>query len=156
MPGAASAQCRLCATPETQRAEDKAAVPIRLEIQTRLDFDQLVLVQAVGGGTARLNPDGTNMTSGSIGSMTGRAMVGTVVIHGEPGRQVRVELPRVINLFGTLGGRIMLDDVTSDLGSAPTLDSQGSLQFRFGGELKIDGEVDGDFRGDLPITVDYL
>jgi hypothetical protein len=30
------------------------------------------------------------------------------------------------------------------------------LQFRFGGALHVDGGVDGDFRGDVPITVDYL
>lgn len=156
MSAPAPAQCRLCDTPDTQRSEDPRAIPLQLELQTRLDFDQLVLIDANRSGAARLNPDGSSTTSGSIGAITGRAMVGSVAIRGEPGRQVRVVLPRVIILFGSQGGKITLDDVSSDLGPDPKLDAQGNLQFRFGGELKIDGEVDGDFRGDLPITVDYL
>ena len=149
-------RAEMSATPETQRAETKASLPLQLEIQTRLDFDQLVLLSNSGSGTARLNPDGSGATSGSIGKITGRAMVGSIVIRGEPGRQVRVTLPRIVTLFGILGGRITLDDVASDLSSDPRLDGQGYLEFRFGGELKVDGEVDGDFRGDVPITVEYL
>jgi hypothetical protein len=42
------------------------------------------------------------------------------------------------------------------LPAQPRLDSRGTLQFRFGGALHVDGSVDGDFRGDVPITVDYL
>jgi hypothetical protein len=30
------------------------------------------------------------------------------------------------------------------------------LRFRFGGELDVSGNVEGDYRGDIPITVDYL
>ncbi|MEO6580520.1 MAG: hypothetical protein ABIN83_05165, partial [Sphingomicrobium sp.] len=33
---------------------------------------------ATGSGTARLAPDGSSSTSGSLGAMTGRAMVGSV------------------------------------------------------------------------------
>jgi hypothetical protein len=38
----------------------------------------------------------------------------------------------------------------------PRLDSAGTLQFRFGGKLQLSGDVDGEFRGDIAITVDYL
>jgi hypothetical protein len=29
------------------------------------------------------------------------------------------------------------------------------LSFRFGGRVRITGNADGDYRGDLPITVEY-
>lgn len=84
-----------------------------------------------------------------------RAMVGTVLVHGDAGRGVRVELPRRIELYSLGGGRITLDDVASDLPAAPRLDAAGNLSFRFGGRLIITGDADGQFRGDLPITVEY-
>ena len=33
--------------------------------------------------------------------------------------------------------------------------SAGNLTFRFGGRVQISGDADGDYRGDLPITVEY-
>ena len=83
-------------------------------------------------------------------------MVGSVVVRGEPGRLVRIGLPASILLYGRTGGSIRLDSLMTDLPSHPRLDSQGSLQFRFGGALHVEGNADGDFRGDVPITVDYL
>jgi hypothetical protein len=107
-------------------------------------------------GTARLLPDGTASVSGSIGALSGRAMVGSVVVRGEPGRLVQIGLPDSIALYGIGGGSIRLDSLVTDLPAQPRLDSQGTLQFRFGGALHVDGGVDGDYRGDVPITVDYL
>lgn len=84
-----------------------------------------------------------------------RAMVGSVLVHGEPNRAVRVDLPRRIDLFSVGGGRLTLDDVSTDLSSTPHLDAAGNLSFRFGGKLIISGDADGPYRGDLPITVEY-
>lgn len=156
LPGAALAQCRLCTKPTTEAAPIERTGLIRIEVQARLDFDQIVVVDDTGGGTARLLPDGTASTSGSIGVISGRAMVGNVIVRGEPGRLVRIGLPGSIALFGLRGGSIRLDSLVTDLPAQPRLDSQGSLQFRFGGALHVEGNVEGDFRGDVPITVDYL
>ena len=52
--------------------------------------------------------------------------------------------------------RIAIDSIRTDLPASPKLDSDGNLSFRFGGRLEIDGNGDGEFRGDVPITVDYL
>ena len=156
MPAAAPAQYRLCTTPTTVVTGDDATSAMRIEVQARLDFDQIVVLDSGGTGTARLLPDGSSSTSGSIGAISGRAMVGTVVVRGEPGRLVRVDLPSAIALHGRTGGSIRLDSLVTDLPGQPRLDSQGMLQFRFGGALHVEGNVDGDFRGDVPITVDYL
>ncbi|MES2903977.1 MAG: DUF4402 domain-containing protein [Pseudomonadota bacterium] len=156
MPGTAPAQCRLCASPTTVADQPGTATPIRLEVQARLDFDQVILIDSGGTGVARIAPDGSSSTSGSVGAMGGRSMVGSVIVRGEPGRLVRIGFPDSILLHGLTGNSIRVRALTSDVPSAARLDSQGNLQFRFGGALEISGEVEGDYRGDIPITVDYL
>ena len=156
MPAAAPAQCRLCAAPTTEATADGLQQAVRIEVQARLDFDQLVLMDGASPGTARLLPDGTASTSGAIGALSGRAMVGSVIVRGEPGRLVRIGLPGSIALYGLTGGSIRLDSLVTDLPANPRLDPQGSLQFRFGGALHVEGDAAGDYRGDVPITVDYL
>jgi Domain of unknown function (DUF4402) len=156
MSAPALAQCRLCETPATDISDQSISPTVRIEVQTRLDFDQLVIMDAALPGTARLLPDGTASTSGAIGALSGRAMVGSVVVRGEPGRLVRIGLPSVIELYGITGSSIRLDSLVTDLPAQPRLDAQGSLQFRFGGALHVNGNVEGDYRGDVPITVDYL
>ena len=156
MPGPVSAQCRLCTVPTTEAASEANPDVVRIEVQTRLDFDQLVVMDNAAPGTARLLPDGTASVSGSISALSGRAMVGSVIVRGEPGRLVQIGLPGSIALYGIGGGSIRLDSLVTDLPAQPRLDSRGSLQFRFGGALHVEGSVDGDYRGDVPITVDYL
>jgi len=156
MPGAAPAQCRLCETPATSPDQSTASMPIRLEVQARLNFDHVLLLDSVSTGTARIAPDGSSSTSGSIGALSGRAMVGSVIVRGEPGRLVRIGFPEMIQLYGLTGSSIKLRALTSDLPGLARLDAHGMLRFRFGGELEVSGNAEGDFRGDIPITVDYL
>ena len=151
----AAAQCRLCDTPTTARDEAAAGQDIRLEIETSLNFDRLILFGS-GAGTALIRPDGSTSAQGAVTDVGPRAMVGTAVVHGQPGRAVRIELPRRILLHSISGGEISFDDVVSDLPSVPRLDDAGSLTFRFGGRLTVTGDADGEYRGDLPITVEYL
>lgn len=151
----AAAQCRLCDTPTTSREESSGEGPISLEIETSLDFDRLILL-GNGAGSATLLPDGSRSVSGVISDLSGRAMVGSAVVRGEAGRTVRVELPRRIELFSLSGARITIEEIVSDLPSMARLDSAGSLTFRFGGRLTISGDAEGDYRGDVPITVEYL
>lgn len=153
-PWPANAQCRLCERPTTMPDQPKADDQIRLEIQTSLNFDRLILF-GEGEGAAVIHPDGSRAAQGAITDIGPRAMVGTAAIHGEPGRAVRVELPRRIELFSLGGGRISFDEVVSDLPALPRLDSAGNLTFRFGGRVRTSGDSDGDYRGDLPITVEY-
>ena len=150
------AQCRLCETPTTapeQASPDEA--PLEISVDTDLDFDRLVLA-TVGDGRARLAPDGTRLASGSVASIGGRAVVARIVVRGTPGRPVSVDLPARVELQGLKGGRLIIDSLISDLGDRPALDSRGELVFRIGGELSLDGEADGEYRGDVPVAVDYL
>lgn len=154
-PAAASAQCRLCSTPTTEQQETGGGDEIKLEVQSTLDFDRLVVVGG-GGGVATLLANGDRSSAGSIATISAGAMVGSVVIHGQPGRIVRVEMPRRIELHSVGGASISIDGIGTDLPSLPRLDSEGSLSFRFGGHLQISGDADGQYRGDVPITVEYL
>jgi Domain of unknown function (DUF4402) len=65
-------------------------------------------------------------------------------------------LPDRIELYSVSGGRIAIDDLISDLPAMPKLDAAGRLSFRFGGRLKVSGDAEGQYRGDVPITVEYL
>jgi hypothetical protein len=151
----AAGQCRLCDTPVTGPGERPDEGPVRLEIAASLDFDRLILLGS-GEGSATLLPDGTRSVSGTIGDIGGRAMVGSAVIHGEAGRAVRIELPRRIELYSLSGGRILIDDIISDVQGSARLSGSGILEFRFGGRLRVSGDADGEYRGDVPITVEYL
>jgi hypothetical protein len=155
MPGPATAQCRLCDTPTAGQQESAANDDIKLEIETSLNFDRLILF-GQGEGVAVIRPDGSSTATGALTNVSPRAMVATVVVHGEPGRAVRIELPRRIELYSLSGGRIAFDEVVSDLPTLPRLDSGGNLSFRFGGRIRVSGDAEGDYRGDLPITVEYL
>lgn len=149
------AQCRLCEKPALEREQAAAQAMIALEVEAGLDFDRLILL-GPGEGSATLLPDGSRQVSGRIETISSRAMVGQARVRGEPGRAVRVDLPSRIQLHSLSGGTIALEDIVSDLSAAPRLDSSGVLLFRFGGKLHISGDAQGDYRGDVPITVEYL
>jgi hypothetical protein len=153
-PVPAAAQCRLCKEPSTAPVGASQDGELALHVETSLNFDR-VIVLADGEGSATLRPDGSRSTSGSVGGLSGRAMAGMAMIEGEPGRFVRVELPRRITLYAIGGGEIVFDDIVSDLPSAPRLDSSGKLSFRFGGRLRISGDAEGSYRGDVPVSVEY-
>jgi len=154
-PAAAPAQCRLCPTPTTQAEASDESGSIQLEVQASLDFDRLVLL---GGGTgeATLLPNGERSASGSVATVSARAMVGAVTVRGEPGRTVRVDMPARITLYSLGGAQIAIEELETDLPGVPKLDSAGNLSFRFGGRLTISGDAEGEYRGDVPITVEYL
>lgn len=152
---AATAQCRLCDVPTTASPETGQSDDVQLQIETNLNFDRLI-ISGPGNGAATIRPDGSSGAEGSVAQVGPRAMVGTVLVHGQANRAVRVDLPRRIELYSTSGGRITLDDIISDLNGAPRLDAAGNLSFRFGGRLILSGNADGQYRGDLSITVDYL
>jgi len=151
----ARAQCRLCDQPSTQMPADSADGDVQLSVETGLDFDRLIF-SGTGMGTATVRPDGASAAEGVVTALGPRATVGTVLVHGQPGRAVRVEIPHRIELYSLSGGRITLDQVNTDLPPMPRLDSAGNLSIRFGGRLVVTGDADGQFRGDLSITVEYL
>src|SRR3954470_19674585 len=106
----AATQCRLCDQPTPERAEEGPNSDVQLRIETALNFDRIILS---GAGTVPIRPDGWGSVAGSVDSGGPRAMVGTVLVHGEGGRAVRIELPKRIELFSLSGGRNTTYEVNS-------------------------------------------
>lgn len=154
LPGSLSAQCRLCDLPSTAPSAVTPSGDVELQIETNLSFDRMIL-SGPGNGAATIRPDGSNGTEGAVMELGPRATVGTVLVHGEPNRTVRIELPRRIELFSLGGGQITLDDVSTDVATVTRLDGAGNMRFSFGGRVVLSGNSDGPYRGDLPISVEY-
>lgn len=150
----ADAQCRLCAKPTTTADPNLTSDDLQIEIETNLDFDRLVLADS-GPGNATLHTDGSDTPTGSVTDVSPRARVATVVIHGDPGRMVRIDVPPTVTLYSVEGGRLIFDQVLTDAADMPKLDAAGNLTFHIGGRLRFMGGEDGNFRGDLPVTVEY-
>lgn len=150
----ARAQCRLCDTPTTAVNSNGSKDAIALSVETSLDFDRVIL-NGSGEGSAVVLPSGERSVSGSVEAVSGRAMVGTIQVRGEAGRALRVDLPASVELHTIAGASIRIEELVTDLPADPRLDSNGALTFQFGGKLTVDGDSDGDYRGDLPITVEY-
>lgn len=148
------APCLLC-NPSNAAADSRPEMPVSLEVAARLDFDRLILAGA-GAGSAELKPDGSRAVIGSVSAISLRATLGEVAVRGEPGRQVRIELPHSIELIGFNGGTVRLESIRSDLPPVTRLDSNGRLNFRFGGMVQVSGDTDGEFRGDVRVNVEYL
>lgn len=151
MPAAAFAQdsCRLC---YSDRASGERQLTI--EIFSDLAFSRLALAGS-GGGSATLTPDGNKQADGGMIDLGGIAVSGHGRISGEPGREVRIDLPQQVTMSTADGSEAELVQFSTDLPDRPVLAADGTLEFRFGARLVIKGQTGGNFRGRIPISVDY-
>lgn len=151
----AAAQCRLCAPPAAA-AKKPPATAITIEIETSLDFSRIGLVARNQGGTATIDPvTGQRVLTGALINLSGLPVQGSVMIRGERNEHVEILFPTEVTLSTTGGGTIRLSSLTTSLRQNTKLDKDGMLSFTFGGQLMIDGQSAGDFRGSVPITVNY-
>ena len=93
--------------------------------------------------------------SGQLVDLGGFAVQGSVTISGEPNRRVVVDFPSTMTMTNADGATLRLRNFDTSLKNNPRIGSDGTLSFTFGAELGVDGLSDGDFRGSIPITVDY-
>ena len=152
----AAAQCQLCAPDKAASAvaARQAATPLRVDVETRLDMGRI----AVGamGGEVEIDPaSGARRLRGDVVDLGGFALTGTVIVRGEPGAEVRVILPASVDLESGHGRTARVTGLVTDLSAAPRLGLDGRLVFRFGGRLQTAGLDDGDYRGRIPVTVEY-
>lgn len=154
-PPVAAAQCLLCAADKSAGSTPRqAGVPLRVEVETRLDMGR-VAVGAMGGEVEVDPVSGVRRLRGDVVDLGGFALTGVVTVRGEPGAAVRVILPASVDLEGGHGRTARVTGLTTDLSAAPRLGADGRLVFRFGGRLQIAGAEDGDYRGRIPVTVEY-
>jgi hypothetical protein len=156
VPSSASAQCMLCGKDPGGAATTarKGETPLRVEVETQLDMGRV----AVGamGGEVEVDPlTSARRLRGDVVDLGGFAVSGTVTVRGEPGAEVRVFLPATVDLESGDGRTARVVGLATDLDAAPRLGPDGRLQFRFGGRLQVAGLGDGDYRGRIPVTVEY-
>lgn len=154
---ASAAPCLLCG--ETAPAGGNSLprdeeVPLQIEISAQLDFSRVAA--GPGGGSITVDPvSGSRRLAGNVRDLGGMALTGEVVVEGTAGRAVRVNIPAEIQLDGDQGRSARVVDVTTNLGPAPRLGPDGRLRFRFGGRLAVASDDDGNYRGRIPISVEY-
>lgn len=145
----------LCAQEKAGSASArKSETPLRVDVETQLDMGR-VAVGAMGGEVEVDPVSGARRVRGDVVDLGGFALTGVVTVRGEPGAEVRVILPATVDLEGGNGRTARVTGLVTDLSAAPRLGADGRLQFRFGGRLQIAGLDDGDYRGRIPVTVEY-
>lgn len=150
-PAAAQSDCRLCYS-ETGKPGER---PLTLEIFADLNFAKLALAGRDGGSAEVDAASGSKRTGGAMVNLGGMAVTGRGRVTGEPLKEVRIDLPQSVPMSAPDGGTAELTGFTTDLASRPTLDANGELTFSFGAQLVIRHGRGGNYRGRIPITVDY-
>jgi Domain of unknown function (DUF4402) len=135
--------------------KDDKARPLNIEIRSSLDFSRATSTGNSGGSIAIDPNSGARTVSGDIVDLGGAPFAGSAVVTGEPGRAIRIEMPSTIRLTSATGGSIDIVNLRTNLNPAPRLDMAGRLEFAFGGDLMLKGNVAGQFRGRIPITAEY-
>ncbi|MFM9978389.1 MAG: DUF4402 domain-containing protein [Sphingomonadaceae bacterium] len=149
----AMAQCRLCA-PAPVRPVEAPQRPLTIEIEAGLDFSRAAQTGR-GGGTIRIDERSGVRTVVGLDDLGGIGLKGTARLSGEPLARVGVVFPASIRLTAPDGSIAEITDLRTDLPPDPQLDPAGGLRFFFGGRLVVTSGQAGDFRGRIPVTVEY-
>jgi hypothetical protein len=146
--------CQLC-SPDSAPAQTAEPKPLSIEVETTLDFDRVAVSGSAGGTVEVDSRTGDRSVSGEIVQVGGIGIQGSATVRGEPGRAIRLEMPRTTLLYSSTGQSAEVVDLTADLLPSARLGSDGSLRFNLGGRLKVNGDADGDYRGRILLIVDY-
>jgi hypothetical protein len=156
VPSVAIAQdaCQLCGDPQPIAPAASSNLPLRITITSDLDFDRMALVNNFGG-SAYLDPQTGQLQLTQLVGVGNMPARGSVLLTGDPGAAVEVELPTSVRLSGPGGAQLDLINVSADLPAQPRLDANGELRFSFGGTVEVDGHDIGLFNGRVRIKANY-
>lgn len=152
LPAAGQEGCRLCYSDPGAKPGER---PLAIEIWADLTFAKLALTGRSGGSASVDGQTGSKTTQGEMIDLGGAPVTGMGRITGAPLREVRVDLPTRVPMTTPDGASAELVDFTSNLPRHPRLDANGVLEFTFGARLVVRGGRGGNYRGRIPITVDY-
>lgn len=154
--GAADDTCLLCrASEKPEMVTEAAEIPISIDITTKLDFSSVGLTGS-GNGAVQVDPQGgARRIDGELVDLGGFPLAGQAIVRGQPGRAVRIDMPSNAQMTSSTGGDVEIVGLKTDLPPVPRLDSNGRLEFSFGGRLLVRGNASGTFRGRIPITAVY-
>jgi len=138
------------------RAVTKGEIrPLSITIESGIKFSRLGL-RGKEDGDAAIDPQtGTKRVGPNMIDLGGVSFQGKARITGEPMRPVRIELPHGVVLHNPSGGEARLTEFSTDLPPVAMLDANGSLEFSFGAKIESKGAQGGNFRGRIPIRVEY-
>jgi hypothetical protein len=142
----------LCALCSAARSAER---PLSITIESGLQFSRLALTGQADSGAAIDPATGEKMVDPGMIDLGGLSFQGRARISGEPLRPVRIQLPSRVSLRSPDGSTAELTDFVTDLPAVTLLDQDGELQFAFGARLNSQGARGGNFRGRIPIRVDY-
>jgi Domain of unknown function (DUF4402) len=152
---AAQTGCLLCSAPVEGAKLNKVMRPLRVDIETSLDFS-LAAHTSVGSGSIEINPQtGERRVIGGLVALGGSSMRGIVSVEGEPFARLTVTMPQSIKLNSARGDKAEVVDIKTSLASDPMIGADGRLSFSFGGRLVVENGATGSFRGRIHINVDY-
>ena len=151
-PAQAQDNCRLCFGDAGAAPGER---PLTIEIWTDLNFSKLAVTGRTGGSAELAATGGEKRTTGEVIDLGGIAVTGHGRITGVPLRAVRLDLPDTVEMTTPDGGRASLAAFTTDLPPHPALNANGELEFSFGARLILSGGRGGNYRGRIPISVDY-
>jgi hypothetical protein len=129
--------------------------PLSITIESGLQVGRLGLTGR-DDGTAAIDPQtGAKRVAGNMIDLGGLTFQGKATVTGQPLKPVRIELPQRVLLHSPSGAEAELSDFRTDLPAVAMLDANGVLQFSFGATLSSKDAQGGDFRGRIPIRVEY-
>lgn len=131
-------------------------VPLRIEIESGMDFSRSALRGRIDGD-ALIDPQtGEKIVGPNMIDLGGMAYQGRVRVIGKPMQPVRIDLPATVTLRTAKGAKAELTDFTTDIEGVAVLDASGELTFRFGARISTIEARGGNFRGRIPIRVEYF
>jgi hypothetical protein len=129
--------------------------PLSITIESSLQVGRLALIGR-DDGSAVIDPQtGAKRVGANMVDLGGLTFQGKATVTGQPLKPIRIELPQRVLLHSPSGAEAELSDFRTDLPGVAMLDAHGVLEFSFGATLSTKGAQGGDFRGRIPIRVEY-
>ena len=140
----------------SQNGQDNRNVPLRIEIESGMDFSRSAL-RGTLDGDALIDPQtGEKIVGPNMIDLGGLSYQGRARVIGKPMQPVRIDLPATVTLRSATGAKAELTDFRTDIQGIAMLDANGELTFRFGARISTIEARGGNFRGRIPIRVEYF
>lgn len=130
--------------------------PLKISIENGISFSRSALRGKLDGD-AQIDPrTGQKILGPQMIDLGGLHFQGKARVTGRPLQPVRIELPASVVMRTPGGARAELTDFRTDIEGIAVLDAQGELTFNFGARISTIEAAGGDFRGRIPIRVEYF
>lgn len=156
----ASGQGRNDGAPERGNPSDTGLenrnYPLQIEIESGIDFSRSALRSKQDGDALIDAQTGEKIVGPNMIDLGGFPFQGKARVTGKPLQPVRIELPSRVVLRSSRGAKAELTEFSTDIDGVAMLDINGELVFRFGARISTIEAAGGNFRGRIPIRVEYF